>query len=126
MAFGKPRDSGKEAFWRRMIRRQDGSALSIRAWCERHDLREAAFYGWRAELARRDAACGESGRAGRPAFVPVRVTDDASGGAEARIEIVFSGGPRVVVRGCVDRQMLADVLAVLTSTNSVEPKGQPC
>jgi hypothetical protein len=68
MALGKPRDPSKESFWRRMIRRQADSPLSVGAWCERHALREATFYWWRAELARRDA--------GLSAFVPVRVMED--------------------------------------------------
>jgi transposase len=126
MAFGKPRDPRKELLWRRMVRRQAGSGLSIRAWCEKHALREATFYWWRAELGRRDAADGESVRAEQPAFVPVHVTDDVSVGAEARIEIVLSGGRRVLVRGRVDRQMLADVLSVMTSTTSLEEKGPAC
>lgn len=118
MALGKLRDPKKETFWRRMVRTQASSVLSVRAWCRRRGLREATFYWWRAELARRDVE--------RPTFVPVRVTDDVSGGGEARIEIVLSGGQRVLVHGQVDRQMLAEVLAMVTSTNSVEPKGQQC
>ena len=58
MALGKLRDPKKESFWRRMVRRQAGSALSVRGWCAKHDLREATFYWWRAELAWRDAELG--------------------------------------------------------------------
>jgi len=38
------RDSKKEAFWRRRVRGQAGSGVSVRAWCERHDLREPTLY----------------------------------------------------------------------------------
>jgi hypothetical protein len=43
---------------------------------------------------------------------------------EARIEIVLSDGRRVGLRGPVDRQALADVLAVLTSS-SADPEPRP-
>jgi hypothetical protein len=103
--MGVSRDLKKESFWRRMVRRQAGSGLSVRAWCEQHALREATFHWWRGELARRDAE--------RPAFVPVQVKEDEGVGAEGRIEIVLSGGRSVQVSGRIDRVMLSDVLAVL-------------
>ena len=65
-----------------------------------------------------------------PAFVPVRldqrlaashaerVAEPAGRSADWRIEIELSGGRRVHVAGPVDRQALADVLAVL--------EGRPC
>jgi transposase len=105
MALGKSRDPKKESFWRRMVRRQAGSVLSVRGWCEKHDLREATFYWWRAELGRRDAQ--------EPTFVPVRVTEDGAPQHEGWIEIILAGGRQVRVSGRVDRAMLADVVAVL-------------
>lgn len=113
MAPGKPRNLRKESFWRRMVRRQAGSPLSVRAWCEAHDLREATFYWWRAELVRRDAAGKESGHTERPRFVRVRVREDECVSADGRIEIVLAGGRSLRVSGRVDRAMLADVLAVV-------------
>lgn len=101
------RDLKKERFWRRMVQGQARSGLSVRAWCIRHHLNEAGFYGWRKELARREAERLE------PAFVPVEVTEDGPAGAGGRIEIVLAGDRRVRVNGPVDRRMLADVLAVL-------------
>lgn len=109
----KSRDLKKEAFWRRMVQGQVHSGLSVRAWCGRRRLRESAFYWWRTQLARRDAAA--------PPFAPVRVVADVppravGPGAPGRIEIVLPGGRQVRVVGCVERQMLADVLAVLASS----------
>jgi len=66
-----------------MIRGQAGSALSVRAWCEKRDLREATFYWWRTELARRDAK--------EPTFLPVQVTRDEPANSGGRIEIVRAG-----------------------------------
>lgn len=112
---GIQRDPKREAFWRRLVRGQAGSGLTIRAWCGLHEVSEPAFYGWRRELARRDARS--------TSFLPVRVvaepaptrterpTEVPAGGGV--VEIALSGGRRIVLRGRVDRQALADVLAVL-------------
>jgi hypothetical protein len=105
MALGKSRDPRKETFWRRMVRRQVGSGLSVRAWCENHALREATFYWWRAELARRDVE--------QPPFIPVRVTPGVPAGTEPRLDIVLTNGRRIQVSGRVDRAILADVVSIL-------------
>jgi transposase-like protein len=96
--------------------------MSVRAWCRRHALRESSFYWWRTQLARRDAQAS--------AFVPVLVTADRSvtdafelsavNGSQSRIEIVLQRGRRVHVIGPVNRQALADVLAVLTAASGGE------
>ena len=126
MARSTRRDWKKEAFWRRLLRGQAQSGLSVRAWCGRHSVRESAFYWWRTQLARREAASSprskvqggprpdSSSADAVPAFVPVRVTPESSSVAPTgRIEIVLAGDRRVHVEGPVDRQTLADVLAVL-------------
>jgi hypothetical protein len=105
MAKGKVRDKSKEAFWRRTMHRQRQSGLTVRAFCREHALRETAFYFWRRELARREIA--------DVVFMPVKVVEEAPALAGGRIEIVLSGDRRVHVAAPVDRQALADVLAVL-------------
>src|SRR5689334_15222575 len=118
MASGTLRDLKKERFWRRMVRRQIDSGLSIRGWCRRRGLSEALFHWWRRELARRDAE--------RPTFVPVRVMEDDPAVPLGRIDIVLTCGRCVQVRGPVDRALLADVLAVVMSTPVIEREGQGC
>lgn len=125
------RDVTKEHYWREQLVRQPGSGLSVRAYCRRHRLRESAFYFWRKELARRGVSV-----ASRPTFVPVHLSEDSARRDTAAvehadgpalsvgrrvggcIEIVLSGGRQVRLLGPVDRQSLADVLAVL--------EGRPC
>jgi hypothetical protein len=158
MATGKVRDKGKEAWWRRTVRRQGRSGLSVRAFCQKQGVREAAFYFWRRELVRREAAEGAAklALAERPgaAFVPVRLAGipAASAAGEAvgravrageaaaavwrhgpasvpdagRIEIILSGGGRVHVAPPVDRQALADVLAVLSEVGPGGEEARPC
>ena len=107
MPGGAVRDLKKEKYWRRVVRGQAASGLSVRAWCRRHGQTDAAFYWWRRELARRDAENA------KPTFMPVRVTADEPAHADAGIEIVLAGGRRIRVSGRADRQTLTDVLAVL-------------
>jgi len=124
MVSGARRETTREVFWRRLIRGQPGSGMSIRGWCRKHAVHEASFYWWRRRLGQQDAdRCGTGGRevdrrdADRqePAFVPVRLTESSSPHAEPEIEILLAGERRVRVRGPVNRQALADVLAVLTN-----------
>ncbi len=115
------RDLKKEELWRRVVRRQARSGLSVRAWCRKHNLQQSAFYWWRRELARRDVEAAEttsahaSTRSPSPAFVPVRLTEDGSAKSDPVIEIILTNGRRIRLRGAVNRQALTDVLAVLES-----------
>lgn len=134
MAKGASRDRRREVRWRGIMREQDRSGLSIRGFCRKSKLPETAFYYWRSELQRRQAehvsgvasakpeeqrrpqSCvgQDSGAAPVPTFVPVRVEEQSTASpAGGRIEIVLPGGRRVHVTAPVDRQALADVLAVL-------------
>ena len=107
MAKSKGRDLAKEAAWRRRLARHADSGQSIRAWCRRHRVKEAAFHWWRRELARRDAE-GQG-----LSFVPVHVSDDSAGDADSRIEVVLTDGRRIRLTGTVNRQLLTEVLDIL-------------
>ena len=107
MAKNRARDLTKEAAWRRRLARHADSGQSVRAWCRRHGLKEAAFHWWRRELARRDAEAPAS------SFVPVHVTDDPARDGDGQIEIELTDGRRVRVTGTVNREMLTQVLGVL-------------
>ena len=104
-------DRKKENFWRQRMREQARSGLSIRAWCREHDLHEHAFYWWRVRLAQ--SGRGRRARSRKPTFVPVHVSAQEVTGTDGQIEIALSGDRRIRIHGPVDRQMLADVLAVL-------------
>lgn len=127
------RNQEKESAWRKRLRVQAKSGLSVRAWCREQRLQESSFYWWRREIARRDEVAS--------AFVPVHITpsskpihgtsvaesfgfDDVlmreaacgqpgNEAASGRIEIMLAGGRCVRVVGRVDRQALVDVLDAL-------------
>jgi transposase len=125
---GKRRDPAREKFWRRTIRRQQCSGLTVRDFCGREGLKDWTFRWWRQELVRRDrhppAALrsdqeGESTEAA-PAFLPVHVVD--LGAVSPRpappIEIVLPTGLVVRAPSGFDPRTLGEVLAVL--------EGRPC
>jgi transposase-like protein len=100
-----------------MLRQWQGSGLSIRAFCRKHNLAEPSFYAWRRTLAERDPAARpvqqptpsrrrEQGRVS-PLFVPLRVTASAS-----VLEVVL-GGRVVRVPAGFDPATLRQLLAVL-------------
>jgi transposase-like protein len=107
----KYRDRGLAERWRRRIRQQQATGMSIRAYCLRHGLHESAFYFWRRTLAERD-------RHAEPAFVPVRVIDAPATSSSSPIDIYLAGGRRVRVRAGCDRELLAALVELL--------EGRPC
>src|ERR1700709_490832 len=80
---GKRRGPAKEKFWRRTIRDQQRSGLSVRDFCGREGLKDWTFRWWRQELARRDRQTSAALRGEQegeptevaPVFLPVRVVD---------------------------------------------------
>ena len=125
---GKRRDPAREKFWRRTIRRQQCSGLTVREFCGREGLKDWTFRWWRQELVRRDrhpsAALGgeQEGEPTEapPAFLPVRVVDlkAVSPRPVPPIEIVLPTGMVVRAPSGFDPRTLGDVLAVL--------EGRPC
>jgi transposase-like protein len=120
---GRQRDPLREKFWRRAIRQQQRSGLTVRAFCLREGIKDGAFRWWRQALARRDgevAATTQADRDGEPteavpAFLPVRLVDleAVSSRPTPPIEVVLPTGPIVRVPSGFDPRTLGQVLAVL-------------
>jgi hypothetical protein len=121
---GKRRDPARERSWRRTIREQQRSGLSVRDFCRREGLKDWTFRWWRQELIRRDQASGATPRGepagAAPAFLSVRVIDREAVAPRPvpAIEIVLPAGPTVRVPQGFDPRTLGEVLAVL--------EGRPC
>lgn len=121
MAGVAKRDGKKESKWRQQVAGQAASGLSVQAYCRARGLSENSFYWWRRELQRREH---EQPTAAAPAFVPVRVTADATempvAASAGVVDIMLPGERRLRVTGKVDRQQLADVLDVLERMTRAE------
>jgi hypothetical protein len=113
-------DSAKEKFWRDVLKAFVGSGQSVRAFCSSRGVSEPSFYAWRRTLSRRDP---KTNKAAGPAFVPVRLSPGGGLGATAagRIEIALATGHRIRLRGPVDREALAEVVAVLIGSQASLP-----
>jgi hypothetical protein len=131
------RDLKREQVWRRHVERQRSRRLTVRAYCFNHGLHESAFYFWRRVIAERDretaATTTTPAAAAVPsaaAFVPVAVIEGPTRRCAVPIDIRLVDGRCVRVRAGCDRQLLADVLAILEGRSGPEgrsiPEGRPC
>ena len=111
MAHGRPRDSRKEQQWRRWIGQWQRSGLTIRAFCEQHNLSQPSFYAWRRAIQHRDAALDP--------FVPVQFVPDEQPLSASLIEVVLPGGSTLRVPPRFDAASLRQLLLVLQ-------EGRPC
>jgi transposase len=105
------RDLEKERHWQDLVRQQDQSGLSVRAFCRREGVKESAFFWWRRELPHRRGKCPSAPGQEAVRFLPVQMTSDRKA-EDGGIEIQCNGS-RILVRPGFDRQTLSDVLAVL-------------
>lgn len=91
----RQRDPKREKFWRKTLKRQAGSGLTVRAFCAREHLAETAFHAWRRILRERDAErrpASPSPLAPAPAFVPVVVREEDRRDGPEPIVIDLRGG----------------------------------
>ena len=114
----KRRDVEKEKYWRGVIREGARSGLSIREFCRQKRIKESQFYAWRRELRYRDEQKRSQKRArskspSQKGATFALVTDGSGGLESAGIELVLGDGRRVRIGKGVDRETLANVLAVL-------------
>lgn len=108
MSKAKQRDPDKERFWRQMLKRQQQSKLSIRAFCRLHQLSETNFYAWRRTLARRDRQL--------PPFVPVQLLNPqppTPPPANSPLELLLPNGRILRIGPAFDADTLRRLLPLL-------------
>jgi transposase-like protein len=117
--MSKPRDLGKEQFWRQAIEEWQQSGLSVTAFCQQRQLQVQAFFRWRKLLAVRDqpAVSAEATTTASALFVPVHLRPPAPAGAEQSFEVVLASGLLVRVQPGFDPASLRLLLAVLEGTS---------
>lgn len=102
------RDPAKEASWRKVLKRFSASGLSVRAFCQREQLTESAFYAWRRTIGERDEATRS-----RSAFVPAMLSDQSPG--EVSIAVELMSGCVLRFSGPTPIQQLAELIVALQS-----------
>jgi len=103
----------KARYWQRTISEAAQSGKSIRQFCRQRRLKESQFYWWQHKLRASGQAgtTSKTGGHGRPTSFAL-VSED-SGGTDAGIELVLSGGRRLRITKGVDEETLRTVLAAL-------------
>ena len=116
-------DPAKAQFWRQILARRQASGLTIRAFCEAHELSEQNFYRWQRLLAQRpdDAAASRPAPKAKPTrqpqaatlplFVPLDV--DVAAATGSALEVVLTHGRSIRVRPGFDGTTLRQLLACL-------------
>ena len=114
------RDSSREAFWRRMLRRRAESGMTVAELCASEDVTTSAFYYWQRRIRRPDGKSQPqtSNSTDGPTLLPVQILDDRVG--RAPVEIVAANG--LVIR--VGETATVDhVRRVLTAVDTVDNRG---
>lgn len=86
--MARPNDLGLESTWRRRLRRQAVSGLSILEFCAREGVSSASFYAWRRRLTAPPPAAPPD----PPLFVPIHLdpaprSDDTPPGRGFEIDL---------------------------------------
>jgi Transposase len=112
----------REQYWRKVIRDQAASGLSIAAFCREQDVPEASFFAWRRKLSRRteialpraskDLASANEVEKPAARFVSFDLPSPRPAGRTG-LEIILPDGCRVLVGELCDADWLREVLAAV-------------
>lgn len=100
--------------WARIVSEAEASGLSLRAYCQQHEVRESQFYHWRRILEAEGRKAGP--KAPERAFVLVKAAERSGPGSEgAALELVLERGWCLRIPRGVDEATLRCVLTVLAA-----------
>lgn len=121
----KKRNKTREACWRKHMRRSRESGVTIREYCAKHDIKESAFYWWRRELNRRDAAEQETRTpptANNPSpkletapvsFAQLVIPKEGTSNSQSHITVVLSQGREIRINPGFDETTFTRVVTLL-------------
>jgi hypothetical protein len=104
-------DPRKQQHWLQHVRRWQTSQLSVRAYCERHQLGEASFYAWKGTLQQRGLLNESAEHTATPVFLPITVS--AADTLTSGLELVSPTGWTVRLAAGFDAATLRQLLALL-------------
>ena len=90
------------AMWRQRIEEQIQSGQTVAAFCRERGIPRTPFFSWRRKLAAEAAG-----------FVAARVAEPEAAPPGGAIEVGLRGGRRLRVEQGFDRELLAELIAVL-------------
>jgi transposase-like protein len=94
-----------EKKWQGLIREQQQSDLSVRAFCRQHGFSDQSFYNWRKRLS---ADCKDE-----PVRFALVETNPSGAGRPAPLELILANGDRLRIAPGADAATLRAVLNVL-------------
>jgi transposase-like protein len=109
---GPARRRQREEFWQRIVTGQPESGVSIREWCQRHDVTEASFYVWRRTLAQRGILRRAATEKRRARLVAVEVAPPISSVGSTPLALVVDGF-RIEIASDFDEDALRRLISVL-------------
>jgi transposase-like protein len=107
-------DTAKQNRWLELVRRWQRSPITVREFCERHQVSEASFYSWRRVLCQRglfDESMTSGAAAAAPAFVKLSTVVAEPTGSP--IELVLNQQRLLRVRPGFDADMLLELVRLL-------------
>jgi len=107
-------NTGKQRHWLELVQRWQRSKLTVREFCEHHQISEANFYAWRRVLRERGLIQDpptESATSSTPAFVKLTMATDSA--AASAVEVVLSDRCLLRVRPGFDADMLLQLVRLL-------------
>lgn len=117
-------DSGRAAFWRKLIERRQRSGLSVAEICEQAGVSTPSFYQWQRKLRGRGASGrGQTGRPAASRLIPVRIVADqpsSSGPAAGLLEVELPGDIKLRIPAGCDAATLRLVFGLLQGGDSRE------
>jgi hypothetical protein len=101
----------KTAEWRRRLRAFERCDETVAEFCDREGVSDASFYHWRRVL----SAAATRETAPRVSFLPVEIAPSptAEGNSDARVEVLWPGGVRLLIP-CDAPAAIRTVVAALT------------
>jgi len=91
----------RREFWRQLLAQQEQNGVTVRAFCQQHQVSEYSFYQWRKRLAEQ---------------LPVKfalVETNHSAPAAAGVEVILTTGERVRIASGADAGTVRLALSVL-------------
>ncbi len=106
-------DPALEILWRRRLRQQPGSGLTIHQFCEREGISTASFHSWKRRLALRTTSSTTSAAS---AFVPVIVPPAPQSqphGSPDLVTIQLANGGRIHLPIAAGADLVCQVVATV-------------